>query len=339
MKPLSQFRCILFALVVPFAACGGGDSPKSSDHKTQVVDTLDRKADGPEKTSGFGKKVEEIKPAELAPEHYIPTKFGECMSLGKELEAKGEHGRARELFEAAAKLDRKQAEPMVELARSYISTSEKGLAIKHANKAVKLAPESSQAYNTLGRAELLRHDYDAAVIAFRQATELNADNVWAWNNLGLVHLTLKNYQEAANALAEATSRKGTEGYMWNNLGLAYEQMDQLDEAREAFDSGAKLGSAIAKASRKRLEGVDTIVVTKTAKTETKPEIDQTYELREPMPEDVDDVEDVEDIDVEPDDEEKGELEVDVQVDEAIVDEPDDSEQSKEETPTAPPTTL
>jgi hypothetical protein len=48
--------------------------------------------------------------------------------------------------------------------------------------------------------------------------------------------------------------------MFNNLGLAHEQLDQLDEARVAFESGGKLGSAEASASRKRLEGVKSIVV-------------------------------------------------------------------------------
>ncbi len=346
MKTQSQISCILFALLLPLSACSGDRGTSSSTDKRQSSESIvgKPKMDAP----GFGSietKPSIGKPSEkgsesLAVEHWIPTKLSECMSLGKDFAAKGNHARARELFEAAAKLDRKQPEPMVELARSYIATNEKGLAIKYANKAVKLAPESSQAYNTLGRAELLRFNYDAAEIAFRQATELNAENVWAWNNLGLVYLTRKNYQEAANALAEATSHKGAEGYMWNNLGLVYEQLDQLDDARDAFDNGAKLGSAVAKASRKRLEGVDTIVV-KTAKADIKPaskpeQPGRTYEPREEMPQidpdDDDDHDDDDDREVEATDVEPDSMQLDVKIDEAIVDEPDDSEK-------VPPTTL
>jgi hypothetical protein len=306
MKSQAALRCLLFALVVPVAACGGGDRGNSKPLAKESVSTPTPAPTPEAPKPGFGEKP--VVKAELAVvEHYIPTKFSECMSLGKELAAKGEQARARELFEAAAKLDRKQAEPMVELARSYIATNDKALAIRHANKAVKLAPESSQAYNTLGRAELLRHDYEAATLAFRQATELNADNVWAWNNLGLVYITQKNYAEAVNALVEATGRKGNESYMWNNLGTAYEQLDKLDEARDAFEKGASMGSTVAKASRKRLEGVDTIVVVKTAKVEKKdapkPPAEQTYETREPSPEDV----------VDFDDEENGGSEVDADV--------------------------
>ncbi len=217
----------------------------------------------------------------------IPAKFSEAMALGKALSAKGEHSRAKEVLEAAAKIEKKSAEPHIELARLFIAMGEKGLAIKSANKAVKLAPESSQAFNTLGRAELARFNYDNAIVAFRQATELNADNTWAWNNLGFTHLQLKHYQDAIEALETATAKKDAAGYMFNNLGIAYEQLDKLDEAREAFESGGKLGSVEAKASRKRLDGVDTIVRTATAET---PKVeDKTYETAEempPMPEDV-----------------------------------------------------
>ena len=146
------------------------------------------------------------------------------------------------------------------------------------------AKRSSQAYNTLGRAELARFSYDDAMAAFHKSVELNPDNVWAWNNLGLTHLQLKRYQEAADALVEATSRKGAEGYMFNNLGTAYEQLGQLDDARTAFESGGKLGSKEALASRKRLVGVKTIVVMKTEKP-AKPAAkgqDTGYDIAEPM---------------------------------------------------------
>lgn len=286
---------ILFALVI--AGCGG-DKP-ATPNKVEIAVPHDAAVE--QKQPGFGsgvavndnKVVVENKAASELPavEHWIPTTFAECMKLGKEVAAKKQHARARELFEAAAKLDRKSAVPHVEIARSYIDTSERALAIRHAKKAVKLAPESSQAYNTLGRAELLRHDYDGAELAFRQATELDPANVWAWNNLGLVYLTQKNYQEAVNALVEATSHKGVEAYMWNNLGSAYEQLDQLDDARDAFDSGAKLGSVAAKASRKRLEGVDSIKIARTDPKSKEP----SFETSEPMPE----LEPEPEIDVEP----------------------------------------
>jgi hypothetical protein len=50
--------------------------------------------------------------------------------------------------------------------------------------------------------------------------------------------------------------------MFNNLGTALEQLDRLDEARVAYEAGGKLGSTVAMASRKRLEGVTSIAIAK-----------------------------------------------------------------------------
>ena len=119
-----------------------------------------------------------------------------------------------------------------------------------------------------------------------RAVELNPDNVWAWNNLGFTHLQRKHYREAVDALVEATARPGAEGYMWNNLGTAYEQLDLLDDARAAFDAGGKLGSKEALASRKRLQGVKTIVVKADPSKQggaDKPAASEGYDRAEPMP--------------------------------------------------------
>jgi hypothetical protein len=64
--------------------------------------------------------------------------------------------------------------------------------------------------------------------------------------------------------------------MFNNLGTALEQLDRLDEAREAYEQGGKLGSVVAAASRKRLEGVDSIAIARQLE-ESEP---KTYELSE-----------------------------------------------------------
>lgn len=298
----SQFRCILFALIAVPAACGGDRSTQAiSSGDSQVAKAATPPA--PSEVKSEPVAPPKVEPAKLEPPTpAAPTTYSENLAQGKAAAASGDHARARELLEAAAKLDKKAVEPHIELSRLFITMGERHLAITAANKAVKLAgssgeaartsmtgesaKRSSQAYNTLGRAELARFSYDDAMAAFHKAVELNPDNVWAWNNLGLAHLQLKNYQEAADALVEATSRKGAEGYMFNNLGTAYEQLGQLDDARTAFESGGKLGSREALASRKRLEGVKTIVVMKTekpARSVVPKGQDTGYDIAEPMP--------------------------------------------------------
>jgi Flp pilus assembly protein TadD len=224
-------------------------------------------------------------PAELV----IPTKLDDCLAQGRALVAKGDLANAKLMFEAATKLDKKRAEPHIELAKLYITKGERGLAMASANKAVKLAPLSSQAWNTKGRAELNRFAYDDAIEAFSKAVEINPDNTWAWNNLGYTELQLKKYDEAVEHLTQATSKKDATGFMFNNLGTALEHLDKLDEARDAFEAGGKLGSSPALASRKRLEGVKSIaIVDDGSKPDVKPDVTHTFDNSEgPMQPDTD----------------------------------------------------
>jgi Flp pilus assembly protein TadD len=268
-----QFRSILFALVLPAAACGGdgetmpvSENPFAWEPKTSVPVTHE----APIVVGEQPKVVEVVKP--------IPTKYDEALAMGRELLAKGSYGDAKEMLTAAIKLDIKKAEPHIEMARMYIALNERSKSIASAKQAIKLAPLSSQAWNTKGRAELNAHNYDNAIEAFSKSVELNQDNVFAWNNLGYTELLLKNYEEAAEHLAEATSRSGATGYMFNNLGTALEHLDRLDDARMAYEAGGKLGSKEAASSRKRLEGVDSIAIAKVEpKVETKSET-KTYDL-------------------------------------------------------------
>ena len=276
----SQLRCILFALIA-LPACGGDRSagkPSPVVPEPAAAPVIAAPAPAPAPVA-VAPAPAPAAPVALPP--VAPTTYADAVAQAKAAVAANDAVRARGLFEAASKFDRKAAEPHIELARLFIAGGERGRAIAAAHKAVKLAPDSSLAFNTLGRAELLRFGYDDAIAAFKRATELNPDNVWAWNNLGFAELQQKHYDEAVAALVEATSRKGNEGYMWNNLGTAYEQLGELDDARTAFDAGGKLGSREAAASRKRLEGVTTVAV-KTEPAQAR-SASGGYELSEPMP--------------------------------------------------------
>ena len=125
-----QFRSILFALVLPAAACGGdretsttgaapGDSPFKWEPKTQAPVSVPVQV-------GEQPNVVEI-PAPL------PTKYDEALAKGRELIAAGKYGDAKEMLEQAIKLDKKKAEPHIEMARMYIATGEKGKSIASAN--------------------------------------------------------------------------------------------------------------------------------------------------------------------------------------------------------------
>ncbi len=247
----TQLGSLWFALVL--AACGTDD--RTAPSRTEVA--------APVAVATPEPVVVAPAPAPIAPPvdvaKPLPTKYGEALADGKAAAAKGDTAHARELLEAAAKLDRKQADPHIELARMFIATHDKALALTAAKKAVKLAPDSSRAWNTLGRAELARWSYQGASAAFEKAAKLDPDNAWAWNNLGFTELEFKSYGPARDALVIATSKPNATGFMFNNLGTAYEHLNLLDEARDAFEQGGKLGSKEALASRKRLEGVEPMI--------------------------------------------------------------------------------
>ena len=265
-------RSMFCALLFSVAACGSDSSqhvdPMSFMPKLPVVEQPQLAP-----VTAASDPTQAVEPA-IA----MPTKFDDALEQGRALASKGDNANAKLMFEAAIKLDKKRSEPHVELAKLYISSGERGLAMASANKAVKLAPLSSQAWNTKGRAELNRFAYDDAIEAFTKATELNKDNVWAWNNLGYTELQLKKYEEAAAHLGEATTKAGATGYMFNNLGTALEHLDRLDEARIAYEGGGKLGSKEALSSRKRLEGVKSIAIVDTGtKPDVKPDVTHTFD--------------------------------------------------------------
>lgn len=267
-----QFRSILFALVLPVAACGG-DRETPSIEISPPDYAVQPKSDAQPVTSTSPIVPDQPKVEVVEAPVPVPTGYADLIVAGQDLVSKGEFGDAKEMFDAAIKLDTKKAEPHIELARMYIEMKEKGLAVASAKKAVKLAPLSSQAWNTKGRAELAAHKYDEAIEAFTKAIELNDSNVYAWNNLGYTELLLKRYEDAAEHLTEATSRDGATGYMFNNLGTALEHLDRLDDARLAYEAGSKLGSKEATSSRKRLEGVESIAIaTKTDEGEVHDEV-------------------------------------------------------------------
>jgi Flp pilus assembly protein TadD len=264
-------RSMFCALLFSVAACGS-DS-------TQRVDPMSLMPKLPvERQQVMPVAANSDQPKAIEPAIVMPTKFDDAIEQGRALASKSDNANAKLMFEAAIKLDKKRAEPHMELAKLYITSGERGLAMAAANKAVKLAPLSSQAWNTKGRAELNRFAYDDAIEAFTKATELNKDNVWAWNNLGYTELQLKKYEEAAAHLGEATTKAGATGYMFNNLGTALEHLDRLEEARVAYEGGGKLGSKEASSSRKRLEGVKSIAIVDTGdKPDVKPDVTHTFD--------------------------------------------------------------
>src|SRR5688572_16453521 len=105
----TQLSAVLFAFVL---GCGG--------EKKSTVEKYDPKPVSVKDTVAV--PVDELpkpEPKKDVVEVVMPKTFDDAMTMGKELVTKGEHPRAREILELAAKLEKKKSDPHVELARSY----------------------------------------------------------------------------------------------------------------------------------------------------------------------------------------------------------------------------
>jgi hypothetical protein len=127
------FRRVLFAVVV-VAGCGDKPQPtKSEEAAAHVVPVQPSVAPAPA-------PVPVVKSELPQP---VPTDFADAMKLGKAAAGKNDVDIARAMFDAASRFDGTSAEPQIELARLFIASGDKKLALASAKKATKLAPESS----------------------------------------------------------------------------------------------------------------------------------------------------------------------------------------------------
>ena len=101
----SLLSAVLLSSVVSLSACGG-------DRET-VAPSLPAQGSGVAPTPPAPAIVAEVPvetatPVKIDEPIAIPSTFGEALELGKKLAAKGEAPRAKQVLEAASKLDRKR---------------------------------------------------------------------------------------------------------------------------------------------------------------------------------------------------------------------------------------
>src|ERR1700733_14066197 len=106
----SKLSVMLFSFAV--AACGRGDRPAERKPEIPQAAIVPSDAHSPvtssvAMTSSTSVPVIEVKPAAEPPvaQPVSPSNFDDALAQGRDLAAKGDHARARELFEAAARLD------------------------------------------------------------------------------------------------------------------------------------------------------------------------------------------------------------------------------------------
>src|SRR5450755_1663498 len=108
-------RSMFCALLFSVAACGS-DS-------TQRVDPMSLMPKLPvERQQVMPVAANSDQPKAIEPAIVMPTKFDDAIEQGRALASKSDNANAKLMFEAAIKLDKKRAEPHMELAKLYITS-------------------------------------------------------------------------------------------------------------------------------------------------------------------------------------------------------------------------
>src|SRR5438445_13774992 len=103
---LTKFSAAVFALAL--SGCGGDKPSHQAPDITSFITQDAPITVAPTRAPvAIAVKVEQPKP--------LPTKFDDALAQGRELAKKGDRTGAKEMFESAIKLDKKKADPHLEL--------------------------------------------------------------------------------------------------------------------------------------------------------------------------------------------------------------------------------
>ncbi len=126
------------------------------------------------------------------------------------------------------------------LGRILDATGQHDLALEQFQHALKLEPRNTDAlfgqaniYETLGRIK-------EAEDTFRRATALRADYWDGYTKLGLFYFRQRRYPEAAQALERVVQLTPDNAEGYSNLGVVYRRMRKVPEAVAAFEKALKL---------------------------------------------------------------------------------------------------
>ena len=165
-----------------------------------------------------------------------PTAANE-QRLGDEYVNQGILDAAYDHFEAALRLDPRDAHSQEGVARIWRDWGFPHRGLPSAYRAVYWAPESASAHNTLGTLLLKLGFVDAARDRFEQARQLDPDAAYPLNNLCYLLLANGRPLEAVDLCRAAVATDSQSEQVRNNLALALARTGDLEGAADAFESG------------------------------------------------------------------------------------------------------
>jgi tetratricopeptide (TPR) repeat protein len=132
-----------------------------------------------------------------------PTRPGDYVALGENLEQNGDGEGARRMFHKALEMEPHHLEALVALGRHFDRQGQLDRASECYREATKYHPKSPTAYNDLGLCYARQRRYDDAADALDRAIELEPDRVLYRNNIAMVLVAQNRIDEALVHLTDA----------------------------------------------------------------------------------------------------------------------------------------
>ena len=269
MLPSRSHVALAVALVLPLAACSGGDSQPAERTTTSTSPATVASESG----TASPAPVEPVASAPLTPVSYIDAeeayqqqRYDEAVTLldgytqqhpenpwgyymlGLSAWKSGDAERALGGFDEALRLDPGHRKSLFNSARVLLETDRPREALERIERGLGLEPLSAEGHRLLGRARCELGQVPEAIDAYRRAIALDERDGWAMNNLGLIYIQQGRSDAALPPLARAVELRATSPVFQNNLGTALEQSGHIAEAKRAYEAAIAADSSYAKAA-------------------------------------------------------------------------------------------
>lgn len=150
----------------------------------------------------------------------------------------GQDAAARQLFDAALRLDPDDANADANLATLDLREGRGKEAVAHAEAAVRSAPDVALYHYNLGRVLVENGRPEDALRSLARAAELDPGDVTAYNEMGNVYLALKRPADARRVLSHGVRVNANFPQLWKNLARAALEDGQPAEALRLLQKAA-----------------------------------------------------------------------------------------------------
>jgi tetratricopeptide (TPR) repeat protein len=160
------------------------------------------------------------------------------VGLGTVALGKGDKAKSKELFDAAEKKGKKNAEVLYRLGEAYTlfeKNNDAAEAIRLLDEAIKRDKNLADAYIAKGDALMLRNEGGPAATAYEYALTAKPNYAVAYNRIGQIYLRGKNYNLALENYKKAIEADPNFGPAYKDLAELYFLAQKYKQAAENFD--------------------------------------------------------------------------------------------------------